>query len=192
MRPWTRGGTASCAALLCVCCEGATPSTRLPASSLAPYAGHDAVLFDDAIEPAAVGYEGADTGIAAKGDVLLRERTQTGDGVVRARVITVTSSPGDEGHSWQIGLHPLETLAGKRPPDGDFTFRVDVRGPAAGIVRALESRLVGTTLVVFVREFNAGKSDGERAGRELHFHFAKDDTAELGAVREASLLGEVR
>jgi hypothetical protein len=189
---WTHGGATSCAVLLCVCCEGATPPSRSPTASLPPYSVHDAELFDDAIEAAAAGYQGADQGVAPKKDALLRERTQTGDAVVRARVVTVTSSLADDGHSWQIGLHTVENLAGKRPPDTDFTFRIDGQGAAAGIVRALEARLVGTMFVVFLREFSPGKGESEQGGREIHFHFGRDDAAELGAVREASLLGEVR
>ena len=72
------------------------------------------------------------------------------------------------------------------------------KAPAAGVVRMLEARLVGATFVVFVRTFghtgdgsDVGASDKEK-GAELHFHFAKDDKDELGAVREASLLGEVK
>ncbi len=156
------------------------------------YSGHSAELFDDAIEPGAVGYGGAYRASEPKNDTLLRERTQNGDAVVRARVVTVTSSPEDNGHSWQIGLRTLETLAGKRPPDGDFTLRVEGQGPAAGIVRALEARLVGATFVVFVREFDAAKGGGQEVETQLHFHLGKDDADELGAVRQASLLGDVR
>ena len=130
-----------------------------------------------------------------KDDALLRERTQTGDAVVRARVVTVTSGPESQGHGWRIGLRTLETVAGKRPPEGEFTFVVEGKAPAAGIVRMLEARLVGATFVVFVRKFDRRKRrrrQRRRQGAELHFHFAKDDKDELGAVREASLLGEVK
>jgi hypothetical protein len=176
-------GAISCAALLCICCADTTQQARGPGTPLAAYTGRSAELFDDSIEPGAVGYTGADQGIAPKSDALLRERTQTGDAVVRARVVTVTSSPEDNGHTWLIGFRTLERLAGKRPPDNEFTFRVEGQGPAAGIVRALEARLIGATFVVFLREFDAG---------QLHFHFGKDDTDELGAVRQATLLGDVR
>jgi hypothetical protein len=143
-----------------------------------------------------VGYQGADTGGGAKDNALLRERTQTGDAVVRARVVTVTSEPESQGDGWRIGLRTLETVAGKRPPEGEFTFVVQGRAPAAGVMRMLEARLVGATFVVFVRTFGHA-DDGNDVGAddkgpELHFHFAKDDKDELGAVREASLLGEVK
>lgn len=148
------------------------------------------------IEPAAVGYQGAIEGGSPRDDAMLRERTQTGDAVVRARVVTVTSGPESQGDGWRIGFRTLETIAGKRPPEGEFTFVVEGKAPAAGIVRMLEARLVGATFVVFVRTFgHAGEGVDpapDPGSAELHFHFAKDDKDELGAVREASLLGEVR
>lgn len=162
-----------------------------------PYAGHVTELFDDVIEPAAVGYQGAIEGRSPRDDAMLRERTQTGDAVIRARVVTVTSGPESHGDGWRIGLRTLETLAGKRPPDGELTFVVEGTAPAAGVVRTLEARLIGATFVVFLRTFghvDVGAADpaSEHHIAELHFHFAKDDKDELGAVREASLLGEVR
>ncbi len=195
LRTLGRSGAAICAALLCVCCAGEDLAARGPAVPLLPYAGRATELFDDVIEPAAVGYRGADEGGSLKDNALLRERTQTGDAVVRARVVTVTSGPESQGDGWRIGLRTIETVAGKRPPDGDFTFVVQGSGPAAGIVRMLEARLIGSTFVVFVRKFGheAVRDPGiEETAAELHFHFAKDDKDELGAVREASLLGEVR
>lgn len=142
-----------------------------------------------------MGYGGADEGGSRKDDALLRERTQTGDAVVRARVVTVTTGPEAKGNGWRLGFRTLETLAGKRPPEAEFTFIVEGNAPAAGIVRMLEARLVGATFVVFVRAFRhaEGRGQGDDPGAaEPHFHFARDDKDELGAVREASLLGEVR
>lgn len=172
-------------------CRRSNPTTvALPA-----YAGRATELFDDVIEPAAVGYQGADEGESPNGDALLRERTLTGDAVIRARVVTVTSGPEARGDGWRLGLRTLETLAGKRPPDGDFTFIVQGGAPAAGVIRMLEARLIGATFVVFVRTFGHASDEGETgaavAPSELHFHFAKDDKDELGAVRQASLLGEL-
>jgi hypothetical protein len=184
----------ACAVSLCICCAGADPQAQTPGSALPPYTGHVTELFDDVIEPAAVGYQGAIEGGSPRDNAMLRERTQTGDAVIRARVVTVTSGPESHGDGWRIGLRPLETIAGKPPPDGELTFVVDGTAPAAGIVRMLEARLIGATFVVFLRTFghvDQGMSPAS-GGRELHFHFAKDDKDELGAVREASLLGEVR
>lgn len=187
-----------CAALLCLCCGGiAERGATAPQTAFPAYEGRATQLFDDTIEPAAVGYGGiAQQGLVPTHDALLRERTQTGDAVVRARVVTVTS--GDEGQDsgWQIGLRTLETVAGKRAPEGDFSFFVASRGPAAGVLRMLDARLIGSTFVVFLRAFEpeatAAGEAGEAGRPTLHFHFARDDKDELGAVREASLLLEVR
>ncbi len=211
-RPRTIVGAAS----LCICCGGAADEPRAPSAALSPYTGREVELFDDVIEPGAVGYSGADPGSSPTGDALLRERTQVGDAVVRARVVTVTSNPAATGPGWRIGLRVIETVAGKRPPASDFTFVVGATSPAAGVVRPLDERLVGSSFVVFVREFTrargAGGSDYDTASTtpgateeqpggegsesnqagEYHFHFARDDKDELGAVRTASLLGEFK
>lgn len=199
---FVRIGAAACAASLCICCGAGAEPAREPGPSLSPYSGRATELFDDIIEPSAVGYQGGDSNGSHTSDALLRERTQTGDAVIRARVVTVTSEPEARGDGWRIGLRSLETLAGKASPaalaDGEFTFVVNGDAPAAGIVRMLEARLVGTTFVVFLRQFEhvkgpGAQDDGDRPPpSELHFHFAKDDKDELAAVHVARLLGEVR
>lgn len=152
-----------------------------PAQPLPPYAGRAAALFDDDIEPQAVGYTLV-PGRAPEADDLLRDRTRLGDRVLRTRVVTVTSNGGEDGASWRIGLHTLEELAGSPPPQADFTLDVPATAAGAGVLGAVDSRLVGVTLVAFVRSF---ASADER--EELHFHLAQADDRELRAVRVASL-----
>ncbi|HEX3770878.1 MAG TPA: hypothetical protein VHV30_08450 [Polyangiaceae bacterium] len=148
------------------------------------------------IEPAAVGYGGVEPLVSQrqqKDDALLRERTQTGDAVVRARVVTVTSEALGAETGWRLAFRPFETLVGKEPLEGDFSLFVASKSPAAGVVRMLDAKLMGSTFVVFVRAFAPDATQpGEALGAVLHYHFAKDDKDELGAVREAKLLGEVR
>jgi hypothetical protein len=84
-----------------------------------------AALFDDGIEPQAVGYA-LDPGVPPDLDRSLRERTQLGDGVLRVRVVTVSSTNDASGLSWRLELHTLERLAGNRPPPVDLPL--DVRG----------------------------------------------------------------
>ena len=52
---------------------------------LPPYAGRAAELFDDTIEPAAVGLD-FDKGYSPKQDPMLRERSQTSDAVVLGEI----------------------------------------------------------------------------------------------------------
>lgn len=181
--------TTFCAAVACLGCGGsATGAQAAGRGHLPPYGRHDAVLFDDAIEPTAIGYPMAE-GTPPLRDNLLRERTEVGDAVVRARVTTVTSKQEDRGRSFQLGFRALERLAGSGPLDPDFTLQVDATDPAAGIVRAYENRLIGATFVVFVRAFARPGADAEG---DLHYHIAADQKDELDAVRSAVLLEQVR
>jgi len=160
-------------------CGAGTVGSRDPGRAPPPYVGHATELFDDAIEATAVGYnlEGRSSQL---GSTLLRERVQLGDAVARARVTTVTSKDEDKGRAWQVDLHTVERLAGR--PEADFEIRIDPSGPSAGILRAVEGRLIGKTFVVFVREYAREGSPGDS---DLRFHLAPDDKDEIEAVRAA-------
>jgi hypothetical protein len=187
----------ACAAIAVssVACGAATSDVRGPERPLPIYAGHDAELFDDAIEPEAVGYDrdpsllgvsSSPEGVAASSPLLL-ERAQVADAVARARLTTITSNAPDRG--WQIGFHTLERLAGAGPLPDDFAVMVGPAGPAAGILRAYEGSLAGKTFIVFVREFTPAEAAGES---NLHVHLARDDKAGVAAVRAAVALAQVR
>jgi hypothetical protein len=164
-----------------------------PQGNFPPYGGHAADLFDDNIEPQAVGDTMAASGTDPRTDNLLRERTQVGDVVLRVRVMTVTEKRDDDGgRSWELSMHTQERLAGDHPPKDlgtDFVLRVDRTDPAAGIMRAFESSLVDKRFVAFLREFARQDNSGEP---DLHFHLAPDDKNELEAVKAAVLMGEVQ
>jgi hypothetical protein len=170
-------------------CGGGTPDARSPDRPLPPYIGHATELFDDSIEPTAVGFPMDPSG-SPQGDTRVRERTQTGDAVVRARVKTVTSKVEDRGNSWQIGFHIVERLGGTGPLEADFTLPVMPSDPASGIVHAFEARLIGKTFIVFVREFShAGAPQGDPG--DLRFHVAPDSPEEAQAVKAGVLLEQV-
>jgi hypothetical protein len=165
-------------------CGGASGDLR-PDRPLPPYGGHAAELFDDAIEPNAVGYP-MEAGSSPLSDNRVRERTQIGDAVVRARVTTVTSKVEDRGRSWQLGFHTMERLAGSGPLEKDFTLTVASTDPASGIVHGFEARLIGTLVVAFVREFaRPGAPPGEPG--DIRFHLAADSADEQKAVKAAQL-----
>jgi hypothetical protein len=154
-----------------------------PARTASSYAGRATELFDDAIDPASVGYTANDvTGLEA--DRMLRERTQAADGVMRARIVTLTSRESENG--WLLGLRPVETLAGATPAAGDVTLQIQSTDRAAGVLRAMEGHLVGVTVIAFLRTF-AHDVDT----RELHFHIAPDNRSQADAVRASALLAEV-
>jgi hypothetical protein len=163
-------------------CGGAEAQRPLPA-----YSGHAVDLFDDAIEPLAVGFHIDAHRAAPRSDNLLRERTQVGDAVVRARVTTVSSKEEDQGRSWQLGMHTLDRLGGAGPLEPDFALRVGPTDASAGIIRSFESHLIGQTFIAFVREFNRPGSEPE-----IHFHLGPDSKDELDAVSAAVLRDRVR
>jgi hypothetical protein len=168
-------------------CAETTPPPAQPARPAGPYKGRAVELFDDGAEPSTIGYT-ADALQATATDAVLRDRIQTADAVLRARIVTVTTR--ESGLGWLVGLRPFETLAGT-PPGGDLTLQVTPTDSAAGLLRAFEDRLVGTSVVLFVRSFLPSLLTGGDA-RTAHFHIAADSPAEVRAIRASTLLSEVK
>jgi hypothetical protein len=175
---------AAAVGILAACGNGKDADS--PGRPVTPYAGRQADLFDDTIEPAAVGLD-FDKGYAPRVDKTLRERAQVGDAVLRVRVATVTAKKDGPDATYQLGLHTVEKLAGKNAPPGDFTVQINKASESHGIMKNFESRLVGYAFVAFVREFSA--AGGER---EVHFHLAPDTKEVKLAVGDAMLLGELK
>lgn len=168
------------AALFLGCGGGEIPESKLP-----QWTGHSTELFDDVIEPRAVGLELNVTAVP-RSDPTLRERTQTGDAVLRVRVDTVTQSGYGKQVRHQLTLSTLEKLTGEHPPPQNFVVTMDESNPSIGIVRSLEARLGGKTFIAFVKAFN---QDGER---QYHFHLAADAKDVRAAVQEAIDIGEFK
>jgi hypothetical protein len=162
-------------------CGGASARAR----ALAPHEGRAAELFDDVIEPRAVGLD-IEEKLTPRTDPTLRERTQLGDAVVRVRVDNVTATGAGANVRWSIGLRVLEKLAGAHPPPDTFVVTLDRSSPSAGILGSLQGRISGRTFVAFVKEFAAGE-DGA-----FHFHMAPDTKDVRQAVEEAVALGEFK
>ena len=184
VRPLALHGWALVAVLLCGACGG--PEANDPSRPVSSYQGRQADLFDDSIDPAAVGLD-FDKGYAPKLDKTLRERAQVGDAVLRVRVATVTAKTDGPEAIYQLGMHTVEKIAGKNPPPVDFSVQIDKQSEAHGILKNFESRLVGYAFVAFVREFS--HPGGER---ELHFHLAPDTKEVKMAVSDALIMGEFK
>lgn len=163
---------------------GPITGANAPARPLPAYAGRAADLFDDALDPAAVGMD-FDKGYSPKSDPLLRERAQVSDAVLRVKVQTVTGKKDGPEATYQIGLHTVETLTGANAPPSDFTVTVNKASESHGILKNFEGRLVGYPFVAFVREFV--RPDGDR---EVHFHLSPDTKDVKSAVNDAVVLGE--
>ncbi|HVH41489.1 MAG TPA: cobalamin ABC transporter substrate-binding protein [Labilithrix sp.] len=165
---------------------GGTREANDPTRPVAGYSGRPADLFDDTIEPAAVGLD-FDKGYSPRLDKTLRERAQVGDAVLRVRVSTVTAKTDGPEATYQLGLHTVEKLTGNNPPPVDFTVQINKTSESHGIMKNFESRLVGYAFVAFVREFAHPSGD-----REVHFHLAPDTKEVKAAVGDAMLMGQLK
>lgn len=169
---------------LALACGG--PDANSPGRPLPPYGGRQMQLFDDAIDPRAVGLN-LDEARTPQSDTIVRERTQVGDAVVRARVDTVTQRRNGDDVEYQLGLRVLETLTGAHPPPDEFVVRFDKASPSAGIVRSLDARLGGKSFVVFVRQFKGPDNEPR-----FYAHFAPDSKDVIAAVKDAMALSEFK
>ena len=164
---------------------GARTGESRPVRALPSYAGREMQLFDDSVEPAAVGLD-YQKSYVARADMQLRERAQTSDGVLRVRVSTFTAKNDGPDASYQVNLHIVEKVTGKNPPPDDFAIVIDKASESYGIMKSFESRLVGYSFVAFVRSYV--RPDGDSV---IHFHLSPDTKDVKLAISDALLLGEV-
>jgi hypothetical protein len=154
------------------------------AVALPRWEGHAREVFDDNIDPAAVGLtmEGA----SPRSDAHLRERAQMADVVARVRVQTVTvDSIGDQ-KTYHLGLQVgVPTLTEAKVPDRNFELSIKPTSGAFGIARSFDARLRGQTFVGFIKRYS---DDGDVA---LHWHLAPDTAEVAAAVKEAVVLREI-
>ena len=153
------------------------PDASSPERPRPPYEGRSLELFDDVIEPRGVGLALEDAR-TPRSDPVLRERTQTADGVARVTVKTVTARGDGVDVEYLLTVAVTQKLTEPALPE-EIIVRVDKSSPSLGIVKSLDARRGGKTFVAFVREF-AG-ADGEP---RWHFHFAPDTKDEAGAVAD--------
>ena len=167
-------------------CPAPAPGTAQP-GNLPAYSGHATDLFDDVIEPAAVGLE-LDQGSPPGADATLRERTQVADSVLRLKMVSYTSKNEDTGTTYSITLRAVEVLAGK-PQVADLTVVVGKDNPSAGLLKSRADGLVQKQVpfVGFVRAF--AQPDGDA---ETHFHLSPDSADVVKAVRDAAAQQELR
>jgi hypothetical protein len=163
--------------------ESVTPPSAAP-QPLPAYRGQATTLFDDRIDPGAVGL--ADVASKPRTDPVLRARAQTAEVVARARVATVSVDSAAGKPIYRLSLD----LAGGFLVRRGFTddrVEISVRpdSPAFGVVKWLDTRLIGHTFIGFFHHY-AGVEDVE-----LKFHLSADNPEVLAAVREAVTLREI-
>src|SRR5262245_44382990 len=166
------------------CGPARDPRLTYHESGLPLWQGRVREVFDDNIDPAAVGL--SMEGPSPRSDAFLRERAQTADIVARVKVSTVTVDSVGDDHTYHLGIQVgVPTLAKAKIPDRTLELVIRQNGRAFGVARAFDARLRGMTFIVFVMRF-AGE-DGEQ---ELHWHLSPDTAEVAGAVKEAVALAE--
>lgn len=151
--------------------------TDLPA-----WEGPMQTLFDDGIDPAAVGL--SLDGTSPADDPLLPARVEQADLVARMRVSTVTVDSVGAKTTYLLTLQVgFPTLAPPRVKDTTVDIAIDPSRPSFPIVRSLDTELRGKVFVGFVRYF---ASDG---GPEPHWHLTADTQPVLLAVERIVAFG---
>jgi hypothetical protein len=161
------------------------PLLHSAAAGAARWEGHAQEVFDDKIDPAAVGL--TMEGPSPRADLYLRERAQTSDIVARVKVQTVTVDTVGQAQTYHLGMQvgvPTLTLA--KLSDRSFEVSIPSTSDSFGITKSFDERLRGHTFVGFVKRFT--NADGEA---ELHWHLAPDTADVAAAVKEAVALKEI-
>ena len=118
--------------LHCVHCAAMGPNSA--GRPLPAYAGHATELFDDVIEPDAVGIS-LDPGVDTKAHRVLRELAQVGDTTMRVRVSTITAKDEDSGPRYLMRVHHPPAADRPAHPFGDaMELVVDKSEPSSGIL----------------------------------------------------------
>ncbi len=165
-------------------CGGSEGDAQMPAGSLPRWEGDLRTLFDDEIDPVAVGM--AMDGRSPGTDPMLRSRAQAAEIVARMRVQTLNSNTRGAANSYsvvlQIGQPPLLPLAYETDT---VELIITPESGAYGMVQNLESKLQGWVFIGFVRRF-AGVE-----GPELHWHLAADHAEVANIVKEIAVMEEL-
>lgn len=166
-------------------CDATPTAVAPPSASLPRWEGHLRQLFDDNIDPAAVGL--SMEGPSPRSDPFLRERAQTSEVAARVRVQTVTVDSVGEQVSYHLGLQVgVPTLTEAKIPDRSFELSIKPTSGAFGIAKAFDARLRGATFIGFIQRFAS-----EGGETEIHWHLSADTAEVAAAVKEAVALREL-
>jgi hypothetical protein len=164
--------------------SGAAAAPSAPARQFPAYSGQATTLFDDRIDGNSVGL--ADVATKPRTDPVLRARAQTAEAVARARVATVSVDSTAGKPIYRLSLDLAGGFLVRRGfTDDHVEISVRPQSPAFGVVKWLDTRLIGRTFIGFFHRY-AGAEDSE-----VKFHLSADNPDVLAAVREAAMLREM-
>ncbi len=163
--------------------DGPAPGPRAPTGQLMPWAGPWQALFDDGIDPAAVG-----TSLEARdpaSDPLLKDRTRTAELVARMRVKSSFRNAYGDRVQFQLQLQIGYQLLRPRITDPEIELTISAGTGAFGLLNENPGALKDRVFIGFVRRF-VGPN-----GTELHWHLTADTVEVARAVEAASALQDL-
>jgi hypothetical protein len=166
-------------------CGSSSDGTRAASARpvLAPYGAADAKLFDDAIDAAAVGL--ADVAVHPSTDPVLRARAQAAELSARVRVSTISADSAGGRLVYRVSLSVVDRLNGRLMLD-HVELAVRPTSPSFGIVKWLDSGMIGKTFVAFFRRYPGADEP------EIHFHLSPDRPEVATAVNVAKAFSDLR
>ncbi len=168
-----------------VACDDPAPlPARAPSAALVPWAGNYVTLFDDAIDPAALGYslDGKNPAV----DPLLKHRTKAAELVARMKLLTVSRDANGTRPRYLLNLRVgLPPLARARLQEVDLELAIAQGTSAFELLSSNESGLRGRIFIGFVRRF-AGVD-----GPVLRWHLTADSPEVAQAVQTAAALDDL-
>lgn len=174
------------ASLVLVCLASACSASRFT-RPLPAYAGPTSELFDDSVEPSAIGLD-FDQSFDPMHDAPFRRRLHEADGVIRVRIATVSSRTGTEDDpSFTFRVEPLEKLHGQFAPEEPFDVMISPKSSTLGVFKHLEHKLVGSTFVAFTKDYRPPGGEPE-----THVHLAPDTPAVKKAVSDLIALDSLK
>ena len=157
----------------------AGPAADPTLANLPPYTAADVALLDDRLSPEVFGTE------VDSSDPVARRAT-LGDGIVRARIITVTRDSAGQAERFVVTLAPVPPALKGRDITEALSLSIPTTNPSFGFVKSFETELVGRSVIVIYKRF------AENGEATLRWHIEADGPRVLQAIDRARIMGELR
>ena len=175
-----------CVALLTagsVSCGPPRSANEIQIEKLPEYTGGSLKLFNDSIEPSALGL--SLERVSFKGDALFRERVQQADVVSEVLITTVTVGKTDEKSVYFLQFEPQQSYTKAGLANDMLELRVADGEGAYPLLNMIQSRARGRKFIGMWKRFRQGNV------ATLHWYFAPDNEDTVAAVKEALTLREL-
>lgn len=155
------------------------PAADPSAANLPAYAASDAALMDDRLSPEVFGAE------ADASDPVGR-RAALADGIVRAKVVTVTRDSSGRDERFVVTLAPLAPPLKGPSVSESLGLGISPTNPSFGFVKSFEGELVGRVVILFYKRY------AENGEPTLRWHVEADNPRVNQAIDQARIMGELR